>query len=319
MDQSLLSSRAIVGIYYASMEIEAGTSWLDGISNSFGSDQASETYVFLGQSPAFRKWLGGRQAKGFSGKGITIFNDHYESTIEIRKTDARRDKTGQIMARMGEWGQRGQTHWASLVSDLIVNGAAQACYDGQYFYSTTHSEGSSGTQSNKINCDISEYPCTLHGSVANPSVEEMQHAIIDAIVKILSFKDDRGEPMNENANSFLVMVPLGLMKVARGAVSGLTPSMQPQNLNPNAFADFKVRVAVNERLTTAGWTDKFTVNREDSPIKPFIRQTEQEVELKVKAEGSEYEFDNDAWQFGLDGWRGAGYGYWQRSVHCTLI
>ena len=76
---------------------------------------------------------------------------------------------------------------------------------------------------------------------------------------------------------------------------------------------------VNVRLTTAGWTDKFAVNREDSPIKPFIRQTEQEVELKVKAEGSEFEFDNDAWQFGLDGWRGVGYGYWQRSVLCTLI
>lgn len=318
MDQTHLSSRAIVGIYYAAMEADAGTNWLDAISNSFGSDQASEQYVFLGQSPAFREWVGGRQAKGFSGNGITIFNKHYESTIEVRKVDARRDKTGQITARMGEWGLRGQTHWASLVSALIVAGAATACYDGQNFYSTTHSEGASGVQSNKINCDISEYPCTLHGTVANPSVEEMQHAIIDGIVKIVSYVDDKGEPMNENANAFVVMVPLALMKVARAAVSSLTPAMLPQNLNPDKFADFKVRVVVNVRLTTAGWTDKFIVNREDSPIKPFIRQTEQDVELKVKAEGSEYEFDNDAWQFGLDGWRGVGYGYWQRSVHCTL-
>ena len=230
-----------------------------------------------------------------------------------------RDKTGQIVARMGEWGERGQTHWASLVTAAIVNGATTACYDGQYFYSTSHSEGASGVQSNKIDCDISVYPCTLHGTTAAPSVEEMQHAIIDGIVKIVSYLDDKGEPMNENANAFVVMVPLSLMKVARGAVSGLTPQMLPQNLNPDKFADFKVRVVVNVRLTTAGWTDKFAVNREDSPIKPFIRQTEQEVELKVKAEGSEFEFDNDAWQFGLDGWRGVGYGYWQRSVLCTLI
>lgn len=319
MDQSLLSSRAVIGLYYAAREANAGASWVGAISNEFGSNQASETYNWIGYSPGFREWTSGRQALGFNGQGITIVNKHYESTIEIRKVDARRDKTGQIQARLGEWALEGDVHWAELLSTAIVNGATTACYDGQYFYSTSHSEGASGTQSNKIDCDISAYPCTLHGTTASPSVEEMQHAIIDGIVQILSFKTDRGKPMNENANSFLVMVPLALMKVARGAVSGLTPAMLPQNLNPNAFADFKVRVEVNVRFTTAGWTDKFVVNREDSPIKPFIRQVEQGTELKVKAEGSEFEFDNDAWQFGLDHWRGVGYGMWQRSVQCTLI
>lgn len=318
-DLQLLSSRAVVGLYYAALEADPGTNWLNAISNEFGSDQAGETYVFLGQSPAFREWIGGRQAKGFSGNGITIFNKHYESTLEIRKTDARRDKTGQISARLGEWGQRGQTHWASLLSTAVINGATTVCYDGQYFFDTDHSEGASGVQSNKIDADISTYPATLHGSTTDPSVEEMQQAIIAGIIKIVSYLDDKGEPLNENANAFLVMVPIGLMKAARGAVSSLTPAMLQQNFNPDAFADFKVRVVMNVRLTAAGWTDKFVVFREDSPIKALIRQTEQEIELKVKAEGSEYEFDNDAWQFGLDGWRGAGYGYWQRAVQVTLI
>lgn len=319
MDQSFLSSRAIVGLYYAARETDNGSGWLDAISNDFGSDQASETYNWLGYSPGFREWIGRRQAQGFNGQGVTIVNKHYESTLEIRKVDARRDKTGQIMARLGEWNEESNVHWAELVTAAMVAGASTPCYDGQNFYSTTHEEGGSGTQSNMISCDISEYPCTLHGSTANPSVEEMQHAIIAGIVQIVGYKNDRGKPLNENAKRFLVKVPLALMKVARGAVSGLTPSMLPQNLNPDAFADFRVRVEVNVRLTTAGWTDKFTVNREDSPIKPFIRQTEQGTELKVKAEGSEYEFDNDAWQFGLDHWRGVGYGLWQRSVLCTLI
>jgi hypothetical protein len=68
------------------------------VSNLFGSDQASETYNFLGQSPMMREWIGRRQAKGFNGNGITIINKHYEATIEIAKKDARRDKTGQIRA-----------------------------------------------------------------------------------------------------------------------------------------------------------------------------------------------------------------------------
>ena len=40
--------------------------------------------------------------------------------------------------------------------------------------------------------------------------------------------------------------------------------------------------------------------------------------LKAKAEGSEFEFDNDAWQFGVDAWRGVGYGYWQHAVLATM-
>src|SRR5687768_17186974 len=103
MDQQLLSSRAIRGMYYARLEADPGMAWIDGVSNSFGSDQGSEVYNFLGQSPAMREWIGGRQPKGFSGQGITIVNKHYEATIEVRKTDARRDKTGQLQARMAEF------------------------------------------------------------------------------------------------------------------------------------------------------------------------------------------------------------------------
>lgn len=88
-----------------------------------------------------------------------------------------------------------------------------------------------------------------------------------------------------------------------------------QNMNPNALGNFNIEVMPIVRLT---WTDSFAVFRTDSPIKAFIRQTEQEVELKAKAEGSEYEFDNDAWQFGIDAWRGVGYGYPQRACYVTM-
>ena len=87
MDQSLLSSRAIMGMYFARLEQDLGMGWLDGVSNMFASNQPSETYNFLGQSPAMREWIGGRQAKGFSGQGVTILNKHYEATIEVAKKD----------------------------------------------------------------------------------------------------------------------------------------------------------------------------------------------------------------------------------------
>jgi phage major head subunit gpT-like protein len=316
MDQQLLSSRAIIGMYYARLEANPGLPWIDGVSNLFGSDQASETYNFLGQSPAMREWLGSRQAKGFSGQGVTVINKHYEGTIEVQKKDARRDKTGQIRARVDEFADRGQTHWASLLSTLLLNGPSTACYDGQFFFDTDHSEGDSGTQDNDITVDISALPAAVHGVVTAPSVEEMQQSILKGIAQILSFKDNQGEPMNENARRFVVVVPTALYLIAVAATSTLVTAALQQNLNPNIVAGLTVDVQMNPRLT---WTDSFAVFRTDSPIKAFIRQTEQEVEFKAKAEGSEFEFDNDAWQFGIDAWRGVGYGYWQRACYVTMI
>jgi phage major head subunit gpT-like protein len=315
MDQQLLSSRAIMGMYFARQETDPGMAWIDGVSNSFNSDQASETYNFLGQSPAMRLWVGGRQAKGFTGQGITIVNSHYEGTIEVQKKDARRDKTPQIQARIAEFYDRAQTHWASLLSTLLLNGPSTVCYDGQFYFDTDHSEGSSGSQDNDITVDISALPAAVHGVVTAPSVEEMQQTILKAITQTMSFKDDRGEPMNENARRFLVVVPVPLYIVAVAAVSTLATAALQQNLNPNIIAGLTVDVQMNARLT---WTDSFAVFRTDSPIKGLIRQTEQEVELKAKAEGSEFEFDNDAWQFGIDAWRGVGYGYWQRACYVTM-
>ncbi len=315
MDQSALSSRAIMGMYFARLEMDAGMAWIDAISNLFGSDQAGETYAFLGQSPAMREWIGARQAKGFTGQGITVLNKHYEATIEVQKKDARRDKTGQIQARIEEFADRSQTHWASLLSTLLLNGASTLCYDGQYFFDTDHSEGASGTQSNKIDVDISALPALVHGSTTAPSVEEAQQVILAGIAQILSFKDDQGEPMNENARRFVVVVPTALWLVFSAAVAAITTAALQQNLNPNLIKGITIDVEMNARLT---WTDTIAIFRTDSPIKAFIRQTEQDIELKAKAEGSEFEFDHDAWQFGIDGWRGVGYGYWQRAVQVRM-
>jgi phage major head subunit gpT-like protein len=318
MDQSLLSSRAIMGMYFARLEADPGVAWLNGVSNLFNSDQAGETYNFLGQSPAMREWVGGRHAKGFSGQGLTIVNKHYEATIEIAKRDLRRDKTGQIQVRVQEFADRAVTHWASLVSAAILAGGATVCYDGQFYFDTDHSEGDSGTQSNSISVDISGLPALVHGASATaPSMEEMQQSILAGITQILSFKDDRGEPMNEGARSFLIKVAPSLYPMAIAAVTRLNNAALQQNMDPSVISNFDVQVAMNTRL--AAWTDKFAVFRTDSPIKGLIRQTEQDVELKAKAEGSEFEFDNDAWQFGIDGWRGVGLGYWQRACLVTMV
>lgn len=317
MDQSILSSRAVIGMYYARLENPMTAGWIGGISNLFGSDQASETYPFLGQNPRMREWIGGRVAKGLRANSLTISNRHYEATLEIALRDLRRDKTGQLTARINEFADEGEAHWGALLSTLIIAGPSTACYDGQYFFDTDHSEGDSGTQSNDITVDISALPAVVHGVVTAPSIEEMQQAIVAGVAQILSFKDDRGRPMNSNAREFLVTVPVGLYIPALAAVSAIaTASLQSQQ-NPNILPPgFRINVEMMPELT---WTDSFAVWRTDSPIKGLIRQNEMDAQLKLKDEQSEFAFDNDAIQIGIDAWRGADYGLWQRACYVTMI
>jgi len=310
-----ITSRAVVGMYFQALETDTSASWIDKVSNYFKSDQSSEEYAFISNSPKLREWVGGRHAKGFVENGITIQNKHYEATIEIKLKDLRRDKTGQIQVRINDLAERGRTHWASLLSILRINGASQLCYDGQYFYDTDHSEGESGAQSNKIDVDISALPAQVHGSASAPSPEEAQQAVLKGISQMLSFVDDQGEPINETAKSFLVMVPVGLSEAFRAGLS-LARVAGPSSM---AIEDWDIQLAVNPRLTSAGWTDKFTIDRIDASIRPFIRQEETEAGLKIKDETSEYAFDNDQIQVGIDAWRNVGYGRWQGSVQVTLI
>lgn len=317
MDYSLLSPRQIMGMYFARLETNPGLAWINGVSNLFNSDQASETYAFLDHTPQMQRWKAGRQAKGMTGNSLIIPNYHYEATLEFSKTDLRRDKTNQIRARVEEFADASADHWGLLLSDLIAALPSTVGYDGEYFFDTDHPTptGGSGNQSNDISVDISAMPAAVHGSVTSPSMEEMQAAIIKGIAQILSFRDKENRPMNPGAREFLVLVPVGLYLPAVAAVSTLAQAALQNNMNPNLIAGLKIDVQMDPRST---WTDSFAVFRTDAPIKALIRQSEQDVELKAKAEGSDFEFDNDAWQFGVDAWRGTGPGYWQRACYVTM-
>jgi phage major head subunit gpT-like protein len=310
-----LTQRQIIGEFYKTLAMDLGAGWIGGISNYFTSDQSSEEYAWLGMVPQLRKWIGGRNAKGLREQSMTIVNQHYEATLDFLVRDLRRDKTGQALVRIRELARRTNSHWASLLSTLILDGLSTTCYDGQYFFDTDHSEGDSGTQSNDISVDISELPAAVTGVVTAPSVEEMQLSIAQGIQSILGFKDDQGEPMNELASAFLVMVPMSLFNVAIQAVATPIQIDASQTAMTALKQEFSISAVPNARFN---WTDEFAVFRTDGDVKPLIRQEETAVQLKVKGVGSEYEFDNDAHQYGVDTWRNVGYGMWQSGCLVTM-
>lgn len=305
-----LGSRAIIGSFYAKLIAGAGAQWVGPLSMLFTSDQDSETYKWLGQTAAMREWVGGRNAKGFSENGLTIINKHYEGTVEYLLKELRRDKTGQLLVRIRDLATRTNSHWASLLSTLIINGTGAVCYDGEFFFDTDHKEGANTTnQSNDISTDISTLGAIAHGTPTSPSPEEAQQVMLKSVSQIMSFKDNENEPMNEDALDFLVMVPTSLYMSFKNALA----MPRGTNVSEQKIAnEFSLSVVANPRLTG---TDDFFTFRTDGDVKPFIRQEETAVDLKVQAEGSALEFNEDKHQYGVDTWRNVGYGYWQHACY----
>lgn len=303
-----ISSRAVIGWFYRALEQDQGEGWVNNLAMMFTSDQASETYRWLGQVPAMRHWVGGRLAKPLRDDGITIFNKPWEATLEIPLDWMKRDKTGQIQVRINDLARRAQSHWADLLTPLIENGASLACYDGQCFFADAHSEGSSGSQDNNIG-----------GAAATgtqPTTAEMQSAIVAATAQILGFKDDQGLPMNADARRFTVMIPVGYLEptvLALGAsvIANTDSAVRAMG----SLGGFSYDLAINPRLT---WTDKFALFRNDGSVKPFIKQEEDGIKLDAIAEGSELEINERVHRYGVSASRNVGYGYWQHACLYTF-
>lgn len=301
-----ITTKGVVGMILA--RLETGTaSWVNKIAMRMTSTQAVEEYAWLGNAPALREFIGGRTPAELAEYSFTVSNKDYEGSITIKSKDHRRDKLGMIQVRVNQLADRALDHPAKLLSALIVAGEATTCYDGQYFFDTDHVEGDSGTQDN----DISVAAATG----TTPTVEEFSDAVLTAIQQMYGFKDDRGEPMNQGASKFLVMVPITYMAVALKAVTLLLVGGGNSNALPAMRGDFEIEVVANPRLT---WTTKFAVFRTDEAAKPFIVQEEDIPDVVALGEGSEYEQLNKEHLYGVDWTGNVAYGYWQHAVLVTF-
>lgn len=310
-----LTSRAILGELY--FRLNTGPdSWVNTLAYPIVSDQASEEHRWLGMVPQLREWVGGRVPHGLREQGFTIVNKDYEATIEVLTSELRRDKTGQVMRRIADLALRARSHKAKLLSTLMLNGPSTVCYDGEYFFDTDHAEGDSGTQDNDISIDISALPAAVEGSPTVPSTEELAICIMRGIQQMSGFKDDQGEPLNEDMREVLVMLPTPLYGLGAQAVASQSFG-SAGNQNPLTALGLSIQVVGNPRLT---WTDSFAVFRadRDNGAAPFIHQVEKPVDVMAIAEGSEYEQLNQRQLYGVD-WTGAlGYGMWQHACYVTM-
>lgn len=111
--------------------------WQD-VAARMGSNNASNTYSFLSQIPAFKLWVGSRLHKTFAKRAYTVTNERYENTFDIPRADFEDNN-------LEMYGDLSQSYGHSVIdlkNDLVFNaikaGFSSICYDGQFFFDTDH-------------------------------------------------------------------------------------------------------------------------------------------------------------------------------------
>ena len=102
------------------------------------SSSASNTYAWLGQSPALREWVGDRVLKDMAAQAYQVQNKLYECTVAVKRTDIEDDNVGVYAPLFSEMGRAAKAHADQLVFGLLAAGETTTCYDGQNFFDTDH-------------------------------------------------------------------------------------------------------------------------------------------------------------------------------------
>jgi phage major head subunit gpT-like protein len=257
------------------------------------------TLDWLGASPQMRPWTDEKRAIGLGKYSIDVVVSRYEATVEI-DLDALRDGRGNIYEpRIREIAQNGSRLPYNLVSDLIARGKTGTCYDGQNYFDTDHSEGDSGTQSNK-----------LTGSGTSSSQLEADYYAAKSA--LMGYKDDKGVPLHPYDFRPLVWIPnnktlvQGFQKLRGQELTGNGES----NVLRNQFD-----LVIDPRLTDQ---DDWAMVRPDTVMKAFLRVNREPVHY-VDNFGTGHP---DVWgrrvgQAGAEGRMAMAYGMWQTAVLTT--
>lgn len=108
------------------------------IAMTIQSTTSAEKYGWLGNTTAFREWLGERVIQSLKQHDYTIKNKTHENTVGVPREDIEDDTYGIYTPLMQQLGQDAAYHPDEMVFELLKAGFDTPCYDGQNFFDDDH-------------------------------------------------------------------------------------------------------------------------------------------------------------------------------------
>lgn len=280
---------------------ESSTPFYPEIATTVRSNGSDEQYGGLGSVPGMREWLGDRQFHTLRGAEFTIQNRHFESSVQIEKTDIEDARLLKYSPVLEELGAEAMHHPDELMFELLINGESQTCWDGQFFFDTDHAWGDSGTQSNDLT--------SAAATGTTPTADEFRTAFHAARAAMMGFKRDNGKyyhrPTIRPQGDLLLLVPSTHEEVATKAFAQQYLSSGESN-----FVLESPTVVATPYLSA----DKFYLLKTGGRLKPFIFQERQPLRRQMKGMN---DIEHKDVKFMVDARYNAGYLAWWNAVVTT--
>lgn len=246
-------------------------------------------YKWIADLPTMREWVGDRVLKELEAFDYSIKKKNWESSIKVDRDVITYDSLGVVKPKILSLVEEVERHYSRMLFALLE--ANSTCYDGQNFFSATHSVN--GVNFSNL------------GSLALS--EESFMSTRNEMARIVNSEN---EPMDVSGN--LLIVPPELEATALKILKSKTKANGEDNICYN-LAD----VYVSRRLSNKkNWYLLDTTK----VIKPLILQVNKKVEFTAldKPE-SEANFMRREFRYGIDSEDNAGYGLWQLAYKHEVV
>lgn len=274
----------------------------DRFATVIRSTKNQETYPWLGAVDKMSEWKDERIATAMLEHNFTVTNRDWQGTIVVDRNAIEDEQYGQIKIRVRQLAVEAKRFIGELLLELLGQGNLSTgtsanflgktitCYDGNPFFSAVHSEGSSGTQTNKG---------TAAFTYAN---------LQTALTAMKGIKDDKGKYINVKPN--LLVVNQTNEFAAREILNStfypeVTTQAAPVKMAVNVLKG-SLDLMVTPYITSGTWIvmDTTTV------IKPMIIQLRKDVEFTSLLTGPEAYLRKKLY-FGADMRLETAFGMWQ--------
>jgi len=265
------------------------------------STKDKETYPWLGSVGKMREWKDERIPEAMLEHDFTVTNRDWEGSISVDRNAIEDEQYGQIKIRVRQLAQEAKRFIGELIFELLGQGNLSTgtstnflgktitCYDGQPFFSASHSEGSSGTQSNK-------------GTVAFGYAN-----LQTAITAMKGIKDDKAKYLNIAPDLLVVNQSdeFAAREILNSTYYPVETTGNGAKLATNVLKGI-LDLYVTPYLTSGTWIVLGT----KGVVKPTLLQMRKPIEFTSLLTGPE-QFLRKKLYFGVDGRWEAAFGMWQ--------
>jgi len=290
----MITDLGVLGILRAALSAQPGSDSLASLCPTLPSQViagASQDLSFLGMPPAMRKWAETRGAKRIMQYAASVRLDKFEATVDVARELLENDQTMQVRDAVAELAARVNAWKAARIANLINSNST--AFDGKALFADDHTWGDSGTIDNNTT--------SAAASGTTPTANEAAAQLCTIADLILGWKDDAGEPVNEDITEFAVIAGPTQAAPHRQAISSMQLDTGAGTRdNPLRGYAQKWRLISTPRITAADAVYVVVSGRSGATPRPFVF-VENSIERKttMKGTGSDYAHDTDRHQYGV--------------------